>query len=156
VPFGAVSVRPSLIDVPGAPRARRFLAGFEVEFFASLRLVADLADNEKVMAVISGGVVERQFDRHQKDQLVPWVAGELLPWWLERRAIEANARHRQRLIPASKHVAQLTAAARAARRACAATTTATHGARPAARRSRAALIGTICGLPRTPTTKVNV
>lgn len=83
-------------------RARTpFLAGFDVEFFASLRLLADLADDEKVLAVVSGGVVERQFHRHQKDQLAPWLAGELLPWWFERRAIEANARHRQRLIPAS-------------------------------------------------------
>ncbi|HXF44765.1 MAG TPA: penicillin acylase family protein [Burkholderiaceae bacterium] len=84
-------------------RARTaFLAGFDVQFFASLRLVADLADDEKVMAVVSGGVVERQFHPHQKDQLMPWLAGELLPWWFERRAIEANAESRQRLVPADK------------------------------------------------------
>ncbi len=82
-------------------RARtRFFGGFDVEFFGSMRFVADLADDEKVMAVVSGGVVERQFHPNQKDQLAPWFAGELVPWWLDRKAIEANARHRQTLVPA--------------------------------------------------------
>ncbi|HEU0201080.1 MAG TPA: penicillin acylase family protein [Burkholderiaceae bacterium] len=84
-------------------RARSaFMSGFDVEFFGSLRLVADLADDEKIMAVVSGGAVERQFHANQKDQLAPWFAGELLPWWFERRAIEANAKHRQWLVPAGK------------------------------------------------------
>ena len=54
------------------------------------------------MAVVSGGVVERQFHPHQKDQLDPWFAGELLPWWFQRQAIEAAARHRQVLIPSPR------------------------------------------------------
>jgi len=83
-------------------RARtQFMGDFDVEFFASLRMIADLADNEKIMAVVSGGVVERQFHRNQKDQLAPWFAGELLPWWFARRAIEAHARSRQILSPAA-------------------------------------------------------
>ena len=62
-------------------------------------MVADLADDQKIMAVVSGGVVERQFHPQQKDQLDPWFAGELLPWWFQRQAIEAAARHRQVLAP---------------------------------------------------------
>lgn len=82
-------------------RARTaFMGGFGVEFFGSMRLVADLADDEKVMAVVAGGVVERQFHPNQKDQLAPWFAGELVPWWFARAAVEANARRRQVLVPA--------------------------------------------------------
>jgi penicillin amidase len=77
-----------------------FMGDHDVEFFGSMRLVADLADDQKVMAVVSGGVVERQFHPHQKNQLDPWFAGELLPWWFERSAIEAHARQRQTLVPA--------------------------------------------------------
>jgi penicillin amidase len=81
-------------------RARTpFMGGFDVEFFGSMRLIADLADDEKILAVVSGGAVERQFHRHQKDQLGPWFAGELLPWWFARPAIEAHARSRQMLSP---------------------------------------------------------
>jgi penicillin amidase len=81
-------------------RARtRFMGGFEVEYFASMRLVADLADDEKIMAVVPGGVVERQFHPHQKDQLATWFAGDLLPWWFARQAIETHARQRQVLVP---------------------------------------------------------
>jgi penicillin amidase len=82
-------------------RARTpFMGGFGVEFFASMRLVADLADDEKILAVVAGGVVERQFHPHQKDQLEAWFAGQLLPWWFARAAIEAHAQHRQMLLPA--------------------------------------------------------
>jgi penicillin amidase len=83
-------------------RARTsFMKGFDVEFFSSLRLVADLADDEKITAVVTGGVVERQFHPHQQNQLEAWFAGELLPWWFDRRAVEANAVQRQTLVPAS-------------------------------------------------------
>jgi penicillin amidase len=81
-------------------RARTsFLGGYNVEFFGSLRMVADLADDQKMAAVVSGGVVERQFHRNQKDQLPKWFDGELVPWWFDRQAIEANARARQTLVP---------------------------------------------------------
>jgi penicillin amidase len=81
-------------------RARtRFLGGFDVEFFGSLRMVADLSDSQKMLAVVSGGVVERQFHPNQRDQLGPWLAGQLVPWWFDRKAIDANARARQTLVP---------------------------------------------------------
>lgn len=76
-----------------------FLGGFEVQFFASMRLVADLGDDEKVEAVVAGGVVDRQFHPHQKDQLPAWSEGRLLPWWFAPAQVEANARHTQRLLP---------------------------------------------------------
>ncbi len=84
-------------------RARSaFMKGFDVEFFASMRLVADLADDEKIQAVVSGGTTERQFHPNQKDQLAVWLRGDLLPWWFARPAIEKHARHRQLLTPAPR------------------------------------------------------
>ncbi|MDP1902297.1 MAG: penicillin acylase family protein [Rubrivivax sp.] len=77
----------------------RFMSGHDAEVIASMRIVADLADNEKVMAVVSGGVVERQFHRHQKNHLDAWFAGMLLPWYFDRAAIEREARARQTLKP---------------------------------------------------------
>jgi len=79
-----------------------FREGYDVRFFGSMRLVADMADEQKLMAVVSGGVVERQFHPHQKDQLDPWFAGELLPWWFDRGAIERHAKVRQTLQPAAR------------------------------------------------------
>lgn len=76
-----------------------FMGGFNVEFFASMRLVADLGDDDKIEAVVSGGVVDRQFHPHQKDQLPAWSEGRLLKWWFAPQQVEANARQRQQLVP---------------------------------------------------------
>jgi len=77
----------------------KFGGKFDVEWFASARLVADLGDDEKVEAVVSGGVVDRQFHPHQKDQLGAWFEGRVLPWWFDRAKVEANARSTQQLVP---------------------------------------------------------
>jgi penicillin amidase len=76
-----------------------FMGGFNVEFFASMRLVADMGDDEKIEAVVSGGVVDRQFHPHQKDQLPAWSEGRLLKWWFAPAQVEANAVRRQELLP---------------------------------------------------------
>lgn len=76
-----------------------FMGGFNVEFFASMRLVADLGDDDKIEAVVAGGVVDRQFHPHQKDQLPAWSEGRLLPWWFAPAQVEAHAQHRQLLAP---------------------------------------------------------
>jgi penicillin amidase len=76
-----------------------FMGGFEVNFFASMRLVADMGDDQKIEAVVSGGVVDRQFHPHQKDQLPAWSEGRLLQWWFAPSQVEANARHTQQLLP---------------------------------------------------------
>jgi acyl-homoserine lactone acylase PvdQ len=54
------------------------------------------------MAAVTGGVVERQFHPHQKNQIDPWFAGELLPWWFDRPSIERESRQRQTLVPAAR------------------------------------------------------
>ena len=76
-----------------------FMGGFNVEFFASMRLVADLGDDDKIEAVVSGGVVDRQFHPHQKDQLPAWSEGRLLNWWFAPAQVEAHAVKRQELVP---------------------------------------------------------
>jgi penicillin amidase len=76
-----------------------FMAGFEVNFFASMRLVADMGDDEKIEAVVSGGVVDRQFHPHQKDQLPAWSEGRMLKWWFAPAQVEAHAVKRQALVP---------------------------------------------------------
>jgi penicillin amidase len=76
-----------------------FLGDFQVQFFASMRMVADMGDDEKIQAVVSGGVVDRQFHAHQKDQLPAWTEGRLLAWWFSPQQVEAHARQRQELVP---------------------------------------------------------
>ena len=72
-------------------RARTTFMSEAVEFFASMRFVADLGDADKVEAVLSGGAVDRQLHPHQKDQLPAWSDGELTNWWLSPHRIVANA-----------------------------------------------------------------
>lgn len=79
--------------------AYRFDAPFEAVYIASLRFVADLADPDKVVAVLSGGASGRQFDPHLKDQLEAWDSGEQRYWWFSDAAIRAHARHELRLNP---------------------------------------------------------
>jgi len=76
-----------------------FMGGFGVEFFASMRLVADMGDDDKIEAVVAGGVVDRQFHPHQKDQLPAWSEGRLLSWWFAPAQVEAHAVKRQQLLP---------------------------------------------------------
>ena len=65
---------------------------YEVTHCASLRLVADLGDSEKLMAVLPGGVAGRTFHRHQKDQVKKFMEGTIQYWWFSDAAIEKNAK----------------------------------------------------------------
>ena len=60
--------------------------------FASLRMVADLGDEDKVLAVLPGGVSGRLFDSHHKDQIEPFMKGDTLYWWFSDKAIEAHTK----------------------------------------------------------------
>jgi len=57
---------------------------------ASLGMVADLNDNDKVMAVLPGGVSGRLFHPHYKDQIKAFVNGEKLYWWFSDQAIREH------------------------------------------------------------------
>lgn len=72
---------------------------YAVTVSASLRMVADLADDEKVLAVIPGGVAGRVFHPHATDQIEAFMNGEKRYWWFSEPAIKSHAQSELRLLP---------------------------------------------------------
>ncbi|MGW8303254.1 MAG: penicillin acylase family protein [Desulfobacterales bacterium] len=72
---------------------------FKIVVSASLRMVADLADSDKILAVLPGGVSGRQFDPHTTDQIEPYMNGEKVYWWFSDKAIKEHTRHTLTLNP---------------------------------------------------------
>jgi penicillin amidase len=72
---------------------------YDVNFFASMKMVADFGDPDKIEAVLAGGVNERHFQPHQNDQAKLWAAGERRPWWFNPAQVEAHAKSRMTLSP---------------------------------------------------------
>ncbi len=66
---------------------------YEVNFFASMKMVADFGETDRIEAVIAGGVSERHFQPHQNDQARMMAAGERRSWWLDPAKAEAHAKH---------------------------------------------------------------
>ncbi len=64
---------------------------FNVIISDSLRMVADLGDTEKVMAILPGGVAGRTFHPHAKDQIERFIKGEKAYWWFSDAAIGDHA-----------------------------------------------------------------
>jgi len=65
---------------------------FGVTISASLRMVADLGDDDKVLAVLPGGVSGRLFDPHTKDQIKAFMHGNKVYWWFSDKAIQEHSR----------------------------------------------------------------
>ncbi|CAB5107841.1 hypothetical protein D3OALGB2SA_2242 [Olavius algarvensis associated proteobacterium Delta 3] len=76
-----------------------FYAPFKITISASLRMVADLADPDKIVAVLPGGVTGRQFDPHFTDQVKSFMAGEKVHWWFSDNAIKEHTQHTLSLNP---------------------------------------------------------
>ncbi len=76
-----------------------FDAPYAVTHCAALRLVADMADTEKCLAVIPGGVTGRTFHPRQKDQVKDFMDGTIGYWWLSDAAIEKHGEARLMLVP---------------------------------------------------------
>jgi len=72
---------------------------YDVTLSASLRMVADLGDNYKILAVLPGGVSGRQFTGHYRDQVEPFMNGEKRYWWFSDREITNHAKTEQKLVP---------------------------------------------------------
>lgn len=66
-------------------------APFEVTVSASLRMVADLGDDDKIMAVLPGGVTGRTFHPHMKDQVEPFMRGDKVYWWFSDKAVKEHS-----------------------------------------------------------------
>ena len=75
------------------------LGNYDPRVIDSLRFVADLADEDKVLAVIPGGVSSRLFDPHLNDQLPVWLSGEIGYWWFSDKAIAADTKQEMRFTP---------------------------------------------------------
>lgn len=72
----------------------------EVDNAASLRMIADLADDEKVMATLAGGVVGRTLHPHLADQVDDWARyGRTRYWWFSEAKIREHAVSELRLVP---------------------------------------------------------
>jgi penicillin amidase len=69
-----------------------FVNPFQVTTSASLRMVADLSDDEKICAVLPGGVSGRLFHPHYKDQTPAFLNGGKLYWWFGDKAIHEHQR----------------------------------------------------------------
>lgn len=65
----------------------KFDKPYEATSIASMRVVADLGDPDKIWAVLTGGASGRQFDPHLKDQTGAWLSGEPRYWWFSDAAI---------------------------------------------------------------------
>ncbi|NIB41712.1 penicillin acylase family protein [Pseudomaricurvus alkylphenolicus] len=76
-----------------------FAQPFDTSFSASLRMIADLSDTEKVLAVIPGGTSGRLFSPHRDDQVQAFVTGEKRYWWFSDEKISQHAVSRLELIP---------------------------------------------------------
>lgn len=74
---------------------------FDVNFFASARVVVDLGDSGKIQAVVPGGVVGRQFHPHQTDLIPVWHAGENIALWIDPVLAEQHSVATLRLQPRS-------------------------------------------------------
>ena len=72
---------------------------FSVIHCASLRMVADLAEPDKVAAVLPGGVTGRLFSSHQKDQIDDFMEGRKVYWWFSDKAIGEHTEHTLALKP---------------------------------------------------------
>ena len=72
---------------------------FKVTISASLRMVVDMADNEKVTAVLPGGVTGRLFSPHQKDQVQSFMDGDKRYWWFNDKSINEHTEHTLELKP---------------------------------------------------------
>lgn len=72
-----------------------------IDSAASIRMVADLADDEKIVATLAGGVTGRTLHPHLDDQLPAWSSAERsLYWWFSPRKIRENTVTELTLTPA--------------------------------------------------------
>ena len=76
-----------------------FSKPYKVTVSASLRMVADLADPDKILAVLPGGVAGRQFDPHTTDQVQSFMDGTKVYWWFSDKAIKEHTKHTLILSP---------------------------------------------------------
>ena len=55
-----------------------------------MRMIVDMADEDKIEAHYPGGASERLFDPWNKNFLDSWLSGEKRYWWFSDKAIESH------------------------------------------------------------------
>ncbi|MFZ6760793.1 penicillin acylase family protein [Undibacterium sp. Ji50W] len=76
-----------------------FQKPYEAFFFASMQVIVDFGDSDKIEAALAGGVSERHFQPHQNDMAKLWAKNQRRPWWFAAKQVEAHASNRQTLVP---------------------------------------------------------
>ena len=66
--------------------------GFDSDVIDSVRLIADMSDDDKLLAVIPGGSSGRYFDDSLTNQVDDWLDGRANPIWFSQEAVQANTR----------------------------------------------------------------
>ncbi|MCV6615830.1 MAG: penicillin acylase family protein, partial [Cellvibrionaceae bacterium] len=66
-------------------------------WFDSLRMVADMADDEKAIGVIAGGVTARQGHKYFKNLVPIWHNNQYIHWWLKPEMAREQSRVHIRL-----------------------------------------------------------
>ncbi|MEH6606308.1 MAG: penicillin acylase family protein [Pseudomonadales bacterium] len=74
--------------------------GYEASFIDSIRFVSDMADPDKIIAVIPGGSSGRYLDDALHNQTEAWLAGERHHLWFSDKAIRQNTVKTLSLTPA--------------------------------------------------------
>ena len=72
---------------------------YRSEIIDSMRLVADMADNEKILLVIPGGTSGRHFDASLANQTDDWLQGKANVVWFDLDKVKENAVTEIRLLP---------------------------------------------------------
>ena len=73
--------------------------GYDTAINDSVRLVIDLSDDEKVLAVIPGGVSARYFDNSMHNQVDDWMSMKSNSIWFDLDRITAESTKILRLHP---------------------------------------------------------
>lgn len=71
----------------------------EIKIAAAMRMVADLSDSEKVIAVINGGVTGRTFHPNFKNQIDTYHNGAKSYWWFSDKKIQEHKKSELSLVP---------------------------------------------------------
>ena len=72
---------------------------YDVKIIDSMRIIIDMADNEKVEAHFPGGTSERWFDPWNKNFLDSWLSGKKRYWWFSDSAIAEHVQYELLLQP---------------------------------------------------------
>jgi len=77
----------------------KFNEPYDAFVTASLRMVADLSDDDKVVAVLPGGTSGRLFNKNRTNQVDSFINGGKLYWWFSDKEIKNHSEHKLLLTP---------------------------------------------------------